>query len=204
MDNMLITRPNPDQITQIKEALKSQFEIDDIGPATYFVGMRIIRNRAKRSITLIQDAYINKILKKYRITHMKLVATPMAAGALNLIVSNTTYQATKADIKEYQSKIGSATYLAIQTKADIMYTCSVLSRFLSNPLKDHLDIVNQLLWYILGSINLGIMYSGNTLKKDPQKGTIHGYSDSDFVGDIKARKSTSGYAFFFVEGVILV
>jgi hypothetical protein len=78
---MLITGPNPDQITQIKEALKSQFEMDDMGPATYFVGVRIIRNRAERSLTLIQDAYINKILKKYGITHMKPVATPMATSA---------------------------------------------------------------------------------------------------------------------------
>ena len=201
VDDMLITGPNPDQITQIKEALKSQFEMDDMGPATYFVGVCIIHNRAERSLTLIQDTYINKILKKYGITHMKPVATPMATGAQNILVSNPN-QATKADIEEYQSKMGSATYLAIQTRADITYTCSVLSRFLSNPSKDHLDAVNWLLRYILGSIYLGIMYSGKAL--DGRKGTIHGYSDSDFAGDIEARKSTSGYAFFFAGGVISV
>jgi hypothetical protein len=31
---------------------------------------------------------------------------------------------------------------------------------------------------------------------------LHGYSDSDFAGDIEYRKSTSGYVFFFAGGVI--
>ena len=48
------------------------------------------------------------------------------------------------------------------------------------------------------------MYSGNTLKKNPQKRIIHSDSDSDFTSDTKARKSTSGYTFFFVEEVIVV
>jgi hypothetical protein len=31
---------------------------------------------------------------------------------------------------------------------------------------------------------------------------LHGYSDSDFAGDIELRKSTSGFVFFFAGGVI--
>ena len=67
VDDMLITGQNIGDINVLKKALKDQFEMDDIGPVTYFVGVRIIRNRANRSIALIQDAYITKILKKYGI-----------------------------------------------------------------------------------------------------------------------------------------
>jgi hypothetical protein len=31
---------------------------------------------------------------------------------------------------------------------------------------------------------------------------LHGYSDSDFAGDIELRRSTSGFVFFFAGGVI--
>jgi chaperone required for assembly of F1-ATPase len=31
---------------------------------------------------------------------------------------------------------------------------------------------------------------------------VIGYSDSDFVGCIDSRKSTSGYIFFMVDGVV--
>jgi hypothetical protein len=37
----------------VKEALKKEFEIDDLGLVNYFLGVRIVRNRANRLITLI-------------------------------------------------------------------------------------------------------------------------------------------------------
>jgi hypothetical protein len=138
IDDMLITGPNPKDIAAVKKALQDEFEIDDIGPITYFVGVRIVRNRPNRTITLIQDAYIHKILKKYGFENCKSVPTPMATGTMNLIVTNPE-QATKQEVEQYQSIMGSATYLATQTRADILFTCSILSRFLANPSKYHMD-----------------------------------------------------------------
>ena len=40
-----------------------RFEIKDLGPTKYFIGVRITQNRKKEIITLYQDIYINKILK---------------------------------------------------------------------------------------------------------------------------------------------
>jgi hypothetical protein len=97
----------------VKEALKKEFEMDDLGLVNYFLGVRIVWNRANYSIALIQDIYISKVLKKYGMENCKLAATPMETSALNAIVANTTGQATKAEILKYQSRIGSLTYLAI-------------------------------------------------------------------------------------------
>jgi hypothetical protein len=203
VDDMLITGPNPKDIAAVKKALQDEFEMDDMGPATYFVGVRIVRNRANRTITLIQDAYIHKILKKYGFENCKSVATPMATGAMNLIISNPE-QATKQEVEQYQSIMGSATYLATQTRADISFTCSVLSRFLANPSKHHLDAAKWLLRYIQGTIYLAVVYGGTAVDADVEEGALHGYSDSDFAGDVELRKSTSGYVFFFAGGIISV
>ena len=93
------------------------------------------------------------------------------------------------------------TYLAIQTYTDIAFTYSVLSRFLVNPSRDHLNTVDRLLRYIQGSKYLAVVLGGN-LDSDPDKGALHSYSDSDFAGDIEQYKSTSGYIFLFVGGII--
>jgi hypothetical protein len=107
--------------------------MEDIVPVTYFVGVRLIRNRLNRLIALLQDIYINKIVKKYDIVNCREALTLIESGALNLIVTNTG-QATKTKITKYQSKVGSVTYPATQTCPDIVFLCSVLSRFLYNPL----------------------------------------------------------------------
>jgi hypothetical protein len=203
VDDMLITGPNPKDIAAVKKALQNEFEMDDMGPATYFVGVRIVRNRANRTITLIQDAYIHKILKKYGFENCKSVPTPMATGAMNLMVTNLE-QATKQEVEQYQSIMGSATYLATQTRADISFTCSVLSRFLVNPSKHHMDAAKWLLRYIHGTIYLSVVYGGTAVDADVEKGALHGYSDSDFAGDVESRKSTSGYVFLFAGGIISV
>ena len=65
------------------------------------------------------------------------VDMPIAAGATEFMVPFNG-QATDEDIKLYGSKIGSLMYLAVQTRPDIAYRVSVLSRFLSNLLLQHM------------------------------------------------------------------
>ena len=130
----------------------------------------------------------------------KSASTPMDPGALNLMISNPN-QATKQEIEEYQSKMGSLTYLATQTRTDIAFTYSVLSRFLVNPSRDYLNTADRLLRYIQGSKYLAVVLGGN-LDSDPDKGALYGYSDSDFTGDVEQHKSTSGYVFLFAGSVI--
>jgi len=86
--------------------------MEDLGPAEYFIGVRITRNRKEGTITLCQDAYISKILKRYGMENCYLVNTPMAAGATEFMVPFNG-QATVKDTKLYGSKIGSLIYLAI-------------------------------------------------------------------------------------------
>jgi hypothetical protein len=50
------------KIKALKKLMK-RFEMEDLGPAKYFVGVRITRDREERTITLCQDAYINKVLE---------------------------------------------------------------------------------------------------------------------------------------------
>jgi hypothetical protein len=61
----------------------------------------------------------------------------MALGATEIIIPFKE-QATNKDIELYRSKIGSLIYLAVQTRPDILYRVSVLSRFLLNLSPQHI------------------------------------------------------------------
>jgi hypothetical protein len=128
---MLIIGKDIAKVKILKKKLMKIFDMKDLGLAKYFVGVRITRDRKKGTITLCQDAYINKVLERYSIENCHSVNTPMALGATEIMILFEE-QATNEDIKLYRSKIGSLMYLAVQTRPDISYGVSVLSRFLSN------------------------------------------------------------------------
>nr|GFB02301.1 hypothetical protein [Tanacetum cinerariifolium] len=62
----------------------------DLGDAAYILGIKVYRDRLRRLIGLSQDAYLDKILKRYRIDGSKRGAIPMQVDVIliNLNVRN--------------------------------------------------------------------------------------------------------------------
>ena len=91
--------------------------------------------------------------------------------------------------------VGSLIYLTL-TRPDIAYSVGVVSRYMSNPKKPHLNAVRCILRYVKGTINFGILYKRT---KDCQ---ISGYCDADYAGDYDTQRSTTGYWISLGSGVI--
>ena len=51
--------------TRIIEGLKTAYELTSMGDLNYFLGMRVVRDRQKKSVTLLHDSYIEKIATKF-------------------------------------------------------------------------------------------------------------------------------------------
>ena len=62
---MLIARSCKKEVEQVKEDLRSGFDMKDLGPARRILVMNIIRNRKEGSIWLGQSDYISKLLKRF-------------------------------------------------------------------------------------------------------------------------------------------
>ena len=95
----------------------------------------------------------------------------------------------------FRRLVGSFMYLTT-TRPDIMYGVGLIYRFMESPKNSHWQARKRILIHISETMNDGILYS--TLD-DFQ---LVGYIDSDFVGNIEDRRSTSGYAFHLGTGVV--
>ena len=95
----------------------------------------------------------------------------------------------------YVSAVGSLMYVMVCTRPDIAYAVGMVSRFLSNPGKEHWIAVKWMMRYLRGTSNLCLCFGGG-------KSHLVGYTDSDMAGDVDTRRSTSGYIFTFREGVV--
>ena len=79
-------------------------------------------------------------------------------------------------------------YLMNATRPDIAYSVSRLSRYTSNPRKNHWEALVRVLRYLKYTITYGLHYT----KYPP---VLEGYSDANWISDNTETKSTSGYVF---------
>ena len=68
---MLIVCKSKVEIVKVKEMLKGEFKMKDIGPANKILGMEILRDRTKDILIVNQKSYIAKVLKKFNMEKSK-------------------------------------------------------------------------------------------------------------------------------------
>ena len=95
----------------------------------------------------------------------------------------------------YSFAVGSLIYATVCTMLDIAHAVGVVSRFISNPGKEHWAAVKWILRYLRGTSRLCLCFGDD----EP---VLEGYTDADMAGDTDSRKSTSGFLMTFAGGVV--
>ncbi|TYK29751.1 gag/pol protein [Cucumis melo var. makuwa] len=96
----------------------------------------------------------------------------------------------------YASAVGSQMYAMLCTRHDICYSVGIVSRYQSNPGRDHWTAVKNILKYFRRTKDYMLVYGSKDL-------ILTGYTDSDFPSDKDARKSTSRSLFTLNGGVVV-
>ncbi|GJZ89763.1 hypothetical protein Tco_0661690 [Tanacetum coccineum] len=91
----------------------------------------------------------------------------------------------------YSSVVGSLMYAMVCTRLDLSHAVSVVSRYMHNPGKMHWEAVKCILRYLKGTSNIGLSFE----KRRASPNGVVGYVDSDYEGDLDARKPLSSYIF---------
>jgi hypothetical protein len=201
VDDIVLIGRNLEEIEDFKKALISRYEMRDLGNLQWFLGIRIIRDRPNRRILLSQDAYIEKLISKFKLESHRPTYTPLPA---NKLIPNEG-QATLQEIYAFQQRIGSIMYAAVVTRADTAYAVNLLSRFLLNPSQKHLEAADHCIAYLNTYRTLAIQYSDLNLSNQDTNATgprvFYCSSDAAFA-DNPDRKSSYGYLFKLYGGPI--
>ena len=194
VDDLLISGRDRTEVDAIKTALSKRFQMSDLGPVGYYLGMTITRDRQNRVLRLGQKAYISKLLHDFGMLECKPSPTPMDLGGANLI-SDPTHQASPSDIQEYQRLVGSLICIMLGTRPDIAFSVSMVSRFAANPTPEHITAAKRILRYLKGTMDYELVFRGDLE-------ALTGYSDANFAGCIDTRRSTGGFVFNVGSGAI--
>jgi hypothetical protein len=171
--------------------MKSLFSMSDLGLLSYYLGIEV--KQSPQGISINQSAYATKILEKCGMKDCNSSQTPMEPRQ-KLSKSCT---AEPVDITHYRSVVGSLRYL-LHSRPDLCYSVGIVSRFMERPTTEHLAAVKHILRYIKGTLKLGCFYAKDGYLQ------LTGFSDSDHVGDVDDRKSTSGTVLSWKQSNLLV
>lgn len=195
VDDIVITGSDENQISILKLEMSKAFKIKDLGLLNYYLGMNIKQDIDNGTIHVNQKQYLKDLLLKFGMSECSSVNTPMES---NFIAENLKYdQSESVEIEnECRQIIGSIMYAMLGTRPDLCSSISLLSRYQNCASQNLLTSLKRVLRYIKGTLNLELVYRKNT------KEIITGFADADWGGDTLDRKSTSGFMFFVLGGLV--
>ncbi|GJY03184.1 putative ribonuclease H-like domain-containing protein [Tanacetum coccineum] len=129
----------------------------------------------------IQDKYVQEILKKFDLECVRTATTPYEAPR----PKSKNEPDSPVNVHLYRSMIDSLMYLTA-SRPYIMFTVSACSSNQVTPTTSNLEAVKKIFKYLKGQPRLGLWYP----RESPF--VLEAYSDSDYVGANKDRKSTTG------------
>nr|GEZ08513.1 putative ribonuclease H-like domain-containing protein [Tanacetum cinerariifolium]GEZ08516.1 putative ribonuclease H-like domain-containing protein [Tanacetum cinerariifolium] len=164
---------------EFKALMKGEFQMSAMGELTFFIGLQV--QQRPGGIFINQEKYVQEILNKFDLRSVRTTTIPYEApkpkskNASDSIVNGHLYR----------SMIGSLMYLTA-SRPDIMFVVSACSRNQITPTTSNLEAVKKIFKYLKGQPKLGLWY--------PRESTfmLKAYSDSDYAGAHKDRKSTTG------------
>jgi len=178
------------------QMLASKFKMKIIGKPKSILGMRIIHDEAKRTISLDNHQYINIMLKKFNMHNCDTVFHPR----LNVQFSPSDSPQTEEEKQNmgnipYRQLIGALIYLSHTSRPDIHEPVIRLSRYMSNPGKVHWEAAKLILRYLKENRDQRLTYNGqSSMNSDTMELTA--YADADHANKENNRKSIYGFIIY--------
>ncbi|KAF8675606.1 GAG-pre-integrase domain [Rhizoctonia solani] len=183
VDNLIVITSTNTTNFAISELL-GKFNMRNLGPIHYFLGIAFKRDHERSILCLNQTAYINNLVHFAGLKDAFPANTPLSPS-----VQLTRFNGAKPKFN-YGTYIGKLLYAALCTQPDIAYAVAHLAQFTTCFGPAHVTQVKRLVRYLKGTLTLGLTY------RQSAKGFGEiGYSDADWGSNLIDRKSISGHVF---------
>ena len=121
----------------------------DIGPISFYLSLKVGRDRINQIIKFSQPTYIDKIFARFRLDKTNAINTLIKK--MSLLQAKIDGKATMVVKESYQDIIGSIIFSIVETWPDIVFNTLVTSCFAKNSGNKHIKVVKTILQYLKDS-----------------------------------------------------
>ena len=179
VDDIILTRDDVREVNRSKTSISSTFEIDDLGPLRYFLGMEVAK--PKKGIVVSQRKYVFDLLKETGMSRCRPTDNPFDPNQK----LGDDKEGDMVNTTRYQKLVGKLIYLS-HTRPNIAFVVSLVSQFMHSPYKKNLEAIYRIFRYLKGTLGKGLLFQKTTQQNIA-------YVDTDWVGSAIDRRPTSGY-----------
>ena len=194
VDDIFLTGKDLAKIEETKKTLGADMKVKDMGEAQYLLGIELRRRQLGMQdgdILMVQEKYVNEILKQFDMVGCKVASTPLEPGVKLSAVDSPEDDLGKAKMEAYPYRqvVGKLMYLAVCTRPDICQAVSELSRFNANPGLKHWESAMRVVRYLSGTAGVGLMYKCGASRD------LWGYVDASHTSCPDTGKGRAAYVF---------
>nr|GEU80562.1 hypothetical protein [Tanacetum cinerariifolium] len=179
VDDIVFGSTKKEWCDEFEALMKGEFQMSDMGELTFFLGLQV--QQRFDGIFIHQDKYVQEILHKFDLGNVRTTTTPYEAPK----PKSKSESDSLANVHLYRSMIGLLMYLTA-LRPDIMFAVSAYLRHQVTLTTSNLEAVKNIFKYLKGQPKLSLWYP----KESPL--VLEAYSDSDYAGANRDRKSTTG------------
>jgi hypothetical protein len=178
VDDKVLTSNTPAYLDHLIKQLSTVFDLKDLGPLHYFLGLQVTRSSS--GLYLNQAKYAHDLLKKHNMLTSKPAKSPSCPNTRLCHHEGDPLP----DPHGYRSLVGALHYLTF-TRPDISFSIHQVCQYMSAPTTVHLAVAKRILRYLQGTLNHGIAFTPGPLH-------LSAYTDANWAADPDDRRSTSG------------
>ncbi|CAI7840882.1 unnamed protein product [Closterium sp. NIES-53] len=159
VDDLVFATADTEALAHVKSEVQKRHTCTDLGELTSYLGLRITRDRAQRTITLTQSHMVQQVLQRFDFTYSLPQSTPLPTGhSLSAPPSDKSVEPSGP----YPELVGCLMYLMTCTRPDLAYPLSLLARYVApgRHRKVHWDAVKRVLRYLCSTSGIGLVLGG--------------------------------------------
>ncbi|CAI7862107.1 unnamed protein product, partial [Closterium sp. NIES-53] len=128
VDDLVFATADTEALAHVKSELQKRHTCTDLGELTSYLGLRITRDRAQRTITLTQSHMVQQVLQRFGFTYSSPQSTPLPTGhSLSAPPSDESVEPSGP----YPELVGCLMYLMTCTRPDLAYPLSLLAHYVA-------------------------------------------------------------------------
>ena len=152
VDDLVIVSQHDADLTKFLTLFKSRFDFRDRGYIKEHVGFTVTGRTEDGEVKISQPRVVDQLLKLTNLTN----CNPAALPADNKVYAKHTGE--PINMREYMSLIGILNWLVTISRPEIANTVRALSQHQQNPGPEHWDALLNLVRYLKGSRERGVIY----------------------------------------------